>query len=142
MSDIIDPTPLKHNLQNNLKNNSLVLSKILMSIGNKEAQRIDKLYIIIDMIEQKLFNEDEINKLDSEDLIERYKILRDTVGKSTEYIKSITKTINWEDIDSSINSNYLTTKFPDMKNEENVEDTAVDLIKYLTKVENKKDEGS
>lgn len=90
-----------------LKSRADLLAAVILNISEVEAKRLSKLIEVCDFLEDKIFNCEEMNDLPVSELLDRYKLLRETILKSIDLVKVTSRTINWDDLDKSINSKEL-----------------------------------
>lgn len=93
----------------NLKHKSAVLTLVLMQISEIEVKRLKKLITISEILEEKIFDPEEISELPDFAKVERYKLIRESIAKSTDFVKNTSRTINWEDVETELKNMDLST---------------------------------
>jgi len=85
-----------------LKVQEIGLNLLLLSLAQKEANRLSKLQSVIEKLEESIFDEELFEHLSPSEQIQRYQLALQSSQNSATYIKGAVKDVNWSDIETKI----------------------------------------
>ena len=80
----------------------LGLNIVLFGLAEIQSKRVSKLSLLVNLIEDKLFDEDMIEELPPDKIMFLYKMTRESLDTSYNYIKSVLQGINWSQFEAQL----------------------------------------
>jgi hypothetical protein len=84
------------------KNRELGLSLVLFSLAEIQAKRVIGLVNLVKRIEDKLLDDATIEDLDPRKLMELYKLSKESLDSSHQYISNTLRTLNWTSLEAQL----------------------------------------
>jgi hypothetical protein len=94
---------MKSNLNDfdDFKVKELSFYMVLFGLAEIQADRISRLSNIVKSLENKIFSEEVSGELNTKQLISLYKMSLESLKDSSEYLQSLTSSINWNKVEGS-----------------------------------------
>jgi len=80
----------------------LGLNIVLFGLAEMQAKRVSKLGLLVQMIENKLFDEDLIEQLPPDKIMGLYKMTRESLDTSYKYVREVLQGLNWSQFEAQL----------------------------------------
>jgi hypothetical protein len=80
----------------------LGLNLVLFGLAEQQALRLAKISTYLNTLEDKLFTEERLEELQPAQIMDLYRQVKDSLGTSYNYVKSVTTGLNWTQMEASL----------------------------------------